>query len=84
MTIPAPFHVLELAEGSLADLIAVLPQLPWNERLSLFRDVVLGVHQMHSNSVMHRDLKSSNCLLFGSKGQVVSAKVNDLGRLRVT
>jgi len=82
MTIVARFHVLELADGCLDELVARIDQIPWNERLSLYRDVVLGVHQMHCGSVVHRDVKSSNCLLFEKPMQTLMAKVNDLGRAR--
>jgi eukaryotic-like serine/threonine-protein kinase len=82
MTVPVRFHVLELATGCLDELIAHVDKLPWEERLRLFRDVVFGVHQMHCHAVMHRDLKSSNCLLFDERFRTVLVKVNDLGRSR--
>lgn len=75
------FHVLELAVGCLEDFVTVLDQLEWPARLALFRDVVLGVHQMHLKQVAHRDLKTSNCLLFGEPRQL-RVKLSDLGRSR--
>lgn len=79
---PLRFHVFELAENSL-DVLTLDPDaIPWTERLSLFRGVVRGVHQMHTKGVVHRDLKSSNCLLFGQPGGV-ETKVADLGRSRL-
>jgi serine/threonine protein kinase len=82
MSVSARFHILELASGCLEQLLAHLDQLPWRERLRLYRDVVLGIHQMHCQAVVHRDLKSSNCLLFDERFNTVTAKVNDLGRAR--
>jgi serine/threonine protein kinase len=40
-TIDIHFHVLELADGCLDQLIANLNTVPWPERLSLFRDLVV-------------------------------------------
>jgi serine/threonine protein kinase len=75
------YHVLELADDSLDCLVSSLDHLDWPSRLSIFRDVVLGVHQLHLRKVVHRDLKSANCLLF-ARGNNVSVKINDLGRAR--
>ena len=36
------YHVLELAEGCLDELLVNLSSLDWSSRLSLFRDAVLG------------------------------------------
>ena len=58
------FHVLELADGALSELLPLYNQLDWLRRLHIFRDVVVGAHQMHLQQVMHRDLKASNVLLF--------------------
>ncbi len=76
------FHVLELANACLVELLAHRGRLPWSERLELYRGVALGVHQMHCKHVMHRDLKTANCLLFERPGHDVAAKVADLGRSR--
>jgi eukaryotic-like serine/threonine-protein kinase len=75
------FLVLELADGCLEDLIVNPTALSWLERLRLFRGVAKGVHQMHLNDMAHRDIKSSNGLLFVS-GQSTEANVSDLGRSR--
>lgn len=75
------YHVLELADGCLDELIADLSHLDWPSRLALFRDAVLGIHQLHNRHVVHRDLKSPNCLLFREGGEV-RVKVGDLGRAR--
>jgi serine/threonine protein kinase len=82
LPITAYFHVLELADDCLDSLIAKIDQIPWAERLGLYRDAVLGVHQMHRSSVVHRDLKSANCLVFEGDFNSVTVKVNDLGRAR--
>jgi serine/threonine protein kinase len=62
--LPVPFMVLELAVGSLEDLLANRHQVDWLDRLLLFREMVKGVHQMHLEQMVHRDVKSENGLLF--------------------
>ncbi len=75
------YLVLELAAGCLVDLLPRRDEIPWPERLAFFRDVVRGVHQMHLEGIVHRDLKTENVLLF-DRGDVPSAEVADLGRSR--
>jgi len=75
------YHVLELAEGSLDELLTDLQSLDWPSRLGLLRDVILGVHQMHQRNIVHRDLKAANCLLF-LHGNGLAVKLSDLGRSR--
>jgi eukaryotic-like serine/threonine-protein kinase len=76
------YHVMRLASNSLEDLVVhpvLLAALPWSERLTHWRGAIKGVHQMHLNKVMHRDLKSSNCLLM-LRGNTVEVQIADLGR----
>lgn len=79
---PMQFHVMELADRSLDYLLAHRDKIPWTERILHYRNVSLGVHQMHLRDIVHRDLKSSNCLLFSRPRHVVETKVSDLGRAR--
>lgn len=76
------YHVLELAQGCLEDLVQKRNRLKWAERLLLWRGCIRGVHQMHLKHVAHRDLKSANCLLFERPKNLVESKVADLGRSR--
>lgn len=46
------------------------------------RDVVSGLHQMHTSHVAHRDLKADNVLLFIVGNRRVAAEVSDSGRSR--
>lgn len=80
LQIEIPYIVLELADASLADLIAQRHQLPWGDRLALFRDVAKGMHQMHSNWIVNRDLKSDNALVLEVTAKINEAKISDLGR----
>lgn len=80
-TVEVPYIALELADGCLEQLLLRREELPWHEKLELYRGVVRGIHQMHLGHVVHRDIKSGNVLLFVSEGGV-TAKVTDLGRSR--
>ena len=76
------FHVLELADGALSELLPLRHELDWLDKMRIFRDVVSGTHQMHGEQIVHRDLKVSNVLLFNTRKAVVAAKISDLGRSR--
>lgn len=77
-------HVLECGDGALEELVEsdlVRQEWDWTERLAHWRSCILGIHEMHLKRVVHRDLKSSNCLLF-LKNRDAPCKVSDLGRAR--
>ena len=78
--IQIPYIVLELADACLADLISRRHELPWVDRLALFREVVKGVHQMHQRQVVNRDVKSDNVLVVEASSKKVYGKIADLGR----
>ena len=79
---PVSFHVLELADGTLSELLPHRHELDWVDKMWIFRGVVSGTHQMHDKRIMHRDLKASNVLLFDANTTKPIAKVSDLGRSR--
>lgn len=86
--IPVPlnldYHVISLANRSLDSLLldpAERSSLSWVERLRLWRMIVKSLRQMHAHSVVHRDLKSGNCLLVVEKG-ATNVRLGDLGRSR--
>lgn len=37
--------------------------LPWEQRVSFAKDIASGMAYLHSKSIIHRDLNSSNCLV---------------------
>lgn len=79
-----PYMRLELADGALNELVMAPQEMEWVDKFLLWRDAVLGVHQMHLKGIVHRDIKTENCLVFdlpGQKARVLS-KVADLGRSR--
>jgi serine/threonine protein kinase len=75
------YAVLELAAGSLADLLLYGASFSWLDRLRLYRDVVKGVHQMHLKRIVHRDIKAENGLVGENPP---AAKIADLGRAHDT
>lgn len=80
--IAVPYMVLEFSVGSLDRLLLRRDQVSWRDRLVLFREATKGVHQMHCQHFVHRDIKADNVLLFAT-GEV-KAKITDLGRSRNT
>jgi serine/threonine protein kinase len=79
--LPVSFMVIELADICLSDIVANRADVSWRSRLSLFRDVVLGAHQMHLDMIVHRDIKSDN-ILVSLSGANARASIADLGRGR--
>lgn len=82
VAVPIKHIVMTIASGNLAEITADpsrLAKLAWQERISLWRSAIKGIHQMHLNSVAHRDLKSSNCLVVvqGNRSEI---RLADLGR----
>ena len=56
--------------------------MPWKQRLSLARNIadgMLWLHELEPMPVVHRDLKSSNVLLYTDENDVLCAKVADFG-----
>src|SRR5215213_6199255 len=70
-----PYLVLEHVEGVRIDRYCDDHQLPPEQRIALFLDVLGAVAQAHANLIVHRDLKPSN-ILVGSQGTV---KLLDFG-----
>jgi serine/threonine protein kinase len=78
LPVPVSYIVLELADASLADVIARRHAVGWDDRLKLYRDVVKGTHQMHLERLVNRDLKGDNALVIGVRDPI--AKLSDFGR----
>ncbi len=74
------YIVTELAQQSLFDFLNEHP-IP-NHQLSLrwAKEVAAGVHYLHKNKIIHRDLKSGNVLLMAD----LTAKVCDFGSAKST
>jgi len=80
--VPIKYIVMTIASGTLEEITGDptrRARVCWEERISLWRSAIKGVHQMHLNSVAHRDLKTSNCLVVvqGNRSEI---RLADLGR----
>ncbi len=72
--------VMELmARGSLYQLLHTAQDLPWHIRLSIAKDIVVGLAYLHDQQIIHCDLKSLNVLLDGN----LRAKLADFGLSKV-
>jgi eukaryotic-like serine/threonine-protein kinase len=78
------YHALALADGALEEIAERYNEIALKERLELWRSVARGIHQMHVRQIVHRDLKSSNCLVLPTCARKTRAQVADLGRGRDT
>jgi serine/threonine protein kinase len=71
-----PFIVMEYVDGkSLDDTIRTTGALPLCEALAIFHSVVEAIGYVHTNGILHRDIKSNN-IKINSKGEV---KLLDFG-----
>ena len=72
-------HVIIVMEyvsgGSLAGVLDQFGSLPTNTAKRYTRDILVGLHYLHSSGIVHRDLKPANVLLH-SDGQ---CKLSDFG-----
>ena len=76
-----PSLVMERLHCSLTNLLERNPIVPIGIKVSIIRDVALGLRYLHSCTppIIHRDLSSNNILL--SKG--MEGKIGDLGTARL-
>ena len=76
-----PSLVMERLHCSLSSLLENDPEVSLGTKLSIIKDVALGLRYLHtrSPSIIHRDLSSNNILL--SKG--MGGKIGDLGTARL-
>jgi len=70
--------VTEFAEGELFQIIEDDKQLPLEQVRSVARQLIAALRYLHSNRIMHRDMKPQNILI--GKGGVV--KLCDFGFAR--
>ena len=76
-----PSLVMERLHCSLTSLLEDNPVVPIGTKLSIIKDVALGLRYLHTRNppIVHRDLSSNNVLL--SKG--MEGKIGDLGTARL-
>jgi serine/threonine protein kinase len=64
-----------LVAGSLAGMLSTFAQLPEQTTINFMRDVLRGLHRLHSVGVVHRDVKPQNVLI-AANGH---CKISDFG-----
>ena len=76
-----PSLVMERLRCGLTNLLERDPHVPIETKVSIIRDVALGLRYLHSRDppIIHRDLSSNNVLI--SKG--MEGKIGDLGTARL-
>lgn len=67
------YYVMERGDGSLEDL-APPDGYEAEAACQLFREIILGVGEVHAAQIVHRDLKPANIILFSGR-----PKISDLG-----
>jgi len=82
----ALFLVMELVDGgSLESLRSRFGDVPW--ALAVLRQVATGLHVLHNDGVVHRDLKPGNVLVSAHNGETKHGphvKIADFGLARIT
>ena len=74
--------IMELMDESLTNFLDrhnAMGNVPYHLQVDICHDVVLALHYLHTNEIIHRDLSSNNVLLLGG----CIAKVTDLGVSRI-
>ena len=78
-----PVLLMELMDESLTHFLesfGPLCKVPLHIQVDICHDVVLALHYLHSNGIIHRDLSSNNVLLIAGK----RAKITDFGMSKLT
>eukprot|EP01119_Soliformovum_irregulare_P011133 TRINITY_DN2770_c0_g1_i3.p1 TRINITY_DN2770_c0_g1~~TRINITY_DN2770_c0_g1_i3.p1 ORF type:complete len:724 (+),score=172.55 TRINITY_DN2770_c0_g1_i3:33-2204(+) len=70
-----------LAGGSLLSLLTDL-DMSKNVILGIARDVVTGMHHLHTEGILHCDLAARNLLVCSQQGETLKIKISDFGLAR--
>jgi serine/threonine protein kinase len=78
-----PYFVMELVEGtSLADHLKFTGRLSYEDIFSIFIPLCWALQDAHEKGIVHRDVKPSNVMLIGQKGNWQS-KLLDFGIAKI-
>lgn len=78
-----PFFVMELVEGtSLADYLKHTGRLNYEDIFSIFIPLCWALQDAHEKGIVHRDVKPSNVMLIGERGNWQS-KLLDFGIAKI-
>jgi len=58
-------------------------RMQFEEIFSFFKDITSGLHHLHANGYIHRDLKPNNCLLHKTGQRFLRVMVSDFGEVQV-
>jgi serine/threonine protein kinase len=78
-SLTTPFLVVEYAEYGTMRNYLKSGQLSWGEKYALVKDVVTGLHALHSCNIIHGDVKMENVLIFKVSADSCIAKLSDFG-----
>jgi len=71
--------IIELGKGSLTDFLEE-KELNMDEVAKIICDILLGIEFLHLNGIIHRDLKTSNVIMFEDvENDDIVAKICDFG-----
>mmetsp|Transcript_36577 Transcript_36577/g.66324 ORF Transcript_36577/g.66324 Transcript_36577/m.66324 type:complete len:528 (-) Transcript_36577:44-1627(-) len=71
------FMVMDCCQASLYERLIQNPKWTLQMLLDDLKDILSGLHHLHSYHVMHRDIKAENIMYGGHQGQVL--KIADFG-----
>lgn len=80
-----PYQIMTLASGTLNDFSATpdaRSRLDFVECLRMWRSAILALSRIHAHKVVHRDIKSDNCLVFVDRSGRTVVRYGDFGRAR--
>ncbi len=83
-TLQKPYLVMDYVEGkTLAGTLSAEGTLTTERACRLIREVCEGLHEAHSKSVIHRDVKPGNIILTTDSTSFETAKIVDFGIAKI-
>ncbi|KAM5354993.1 hypothetical protein ACJ41O_001639 [Fusarium nematophilum] len=86
---PKPAFILEVAKGTVDQLLSAHPDMGLATEMTLCRDVTFALFSLHSAGISHGDIKPNNILVFadrrvqgGVETTYYRAKISDFSRAR--